>query len=76
MNSNIKDYSYRIAKPILVEKVIERRKDKKKVGDSEKKIVVIGRCGNKFIKKDVIYSSNEKNGEVKPKEGESPEKLE
>jgi hypothetical protein len=30
MNSNMKDYSGRIAKPIYVEKIIEKRKEKKK----------------------------------------------
>ena len=58
MNSHIKDLSGKIAKPAFVEKVIERKKDKRKVNEGEKKIVVIARNGNKFAKKDIFYASN------------------
>lgn len=33
MNSHIKDLSGKIAKPAIVEKVIERRKEKRKLGE-------------------------------------------
>lgn len=58
MNSHIKDLSGKIAKPAFVEKVIERKKDKRKLNEGEKKIVVIARNGNKFTKKDVFFSDN------------------
>jgi ribosomal protein L30E len=57
MNSHIKDLSGKIAKPAIVEKVIERRKEKRKLGEGEKKIVVIARNGNKFMKKDIVFAS-------------------
>ena len=57
MNSHIKDLSGKIARTAFVEKVIERKKEKKKVGEGEQKKTVIGRCGNKFVKKDVVYHS-------------------
>lgn len=57
MNSHIKDLSGKIARPAFVEKVIERKKERKKVGEGEQKRTVIGRCGNKFVKKDVVYHS-------------------
>ncbi len=58
MNSHIKDLSGKIAKPAFVEKIIERKKDKRKLNEGEKKIVVIARNGNKFAKKDIFYASN------------------
>ena len=61
MNSHIKDLSGKIAKPAFVEKVIERKKEKKKVGEGEQKRMVIGRCGNKFIKKEVVFENKEAN---------------
>ena len=57
MNGNMKDFSGRIAKATFVEKVIEKKKEKRKVGQSDKKLVVIGRNGNKFIKKDIILQN-------------------
>lgn len=57
MNSHIKDLSGRIAKPAFVEKMIERKKDKKKTGEGEIKRTVIGRCGNKFVKKEVVVKN-------------------
>jgi hypothetical protein len=58
----MKDYSGRIAKPLYVEKIIEKKKEKKKeVGEKEKCIVVIGRSGNKFIKKDIIIKKSAEN---------------
>lgn len=59
MTSHIKDLSGKIAKPAFVEKVIERKKDKKKVGEGEQKKIVIGRSGNKFIKKEVIVQTKD-----------------
>ena len=59
MNTHVKDLTGRIAKPAFVEKVIERKKDRKKVGEGEQKRTVIGRCGNKFVKKEVIYQVKE-----------------
>jgi ribosomal protein L30E len=56
MNSHIKDLSGKIAKPAFVEKVIERKKDKRKLNEGERKIVVIARNGNKFTKKDIFYA--------------------
>jgi hypothetical protein len=64
MNSNIKDYAGRIAKSAFVEKVIERRKEKRKISEGKRKIVVIGRStNNKFTRKDVVYSSSDLNAE-------------
>lgn len=63
MNSHIKDLSGKIAKPAFVEKFIERKKERKKINEGEQKRTVIGRCGNKFIKKEVIYKEKERNGE-------------
>lgn len=57
MNSHIKDLSGRIAKPAFVEKVIEKKRDRKKAGEGEQKKTVIGRCGNKFVKKEVVFQS-------------------
>lgn len=51
MHSHIKDLSGKMARPAFVEKVIERKKEKKKVGAGEQKKMVIGRCGGKFVKK-------------------------
>lgn len=69
MNSNIKDYAGRIAKSAFVEKVIERKKEKRKVSEGKRKIVVIGRsANNKFTRKDVVYCSSEspaENGNTK-----------
>ena len=62
MNCHIKDLSGKIAKPAFVEKVIERKKDRKKTTEGQQKRTVIGRCGNKFIKKEVIYQEKERNG--------------
>lgn len=58
MNSHIKDLSGKIARPAIVEKVIERKKDKRKLNEGERKIVVIARNGNKFAKKDIVFSGN------------------
>ena len=58
MNSHIKDLTGKIAKPAFVQKVIERKKERKKVGEGEQKRTVIGRCGNKFVKKEVVYKVN------------------
>jgi hypothetical protein len=58
MNSHIKDLSGKIARPAVVEKIIEKKKDRKKIGAGEQKKTVIGRCGGKFIKKEVVYQSN------------------
>ena len=56
MTTNMKDYSGRIAKPMVVEKVIEKKKEKKKAQEGEKKITVIARNnGNRFAKRDVVY---------------------
>jgi hypothetical protein len=63
MSSHIKDLSGRIAKPTFVEKVIEKKKERKKVGEGQQKRTVIGRCGNKFIKKEVVYSAPEEKKE-------------
>lgn len=57
MNSHIKDLSGRIAKPAFVEKVIEKKRERKKVGEGEQKRTVIGRCGTKFVKKEVVFAS-------------------
>jgi hypothetical protein len=62
MNSHIKDLSGKIAKPAFVEKVFEKKKDRKKINEGEQKRTVIGRCGNRFIKKEVIYQEKDKNG--------------
>jgi len=58
MNSHIKDLSGKIAKPAIVEKTIERKKDKRKLNEGEKKIVVIARNGSKFTKKDIVFKDN------------------
>lgn len=50
IDTNIKDFSSRIAKSTFLEKKIEKKKEKKREGPF---ISVIGRKGNKFIKKDV-----------------------
>lgn len=50
METNRKDYSSRIAKPVHLEKVFDKKKEKKKEGPC---ITIIGRSGNKFIRKDV-----------------------
>lgn len=55
MTSHIKDLSGKIAKAAIVEKQVQRKKDKRKMKEGEKKIVVIARNGNKFTKKDIIY---------------------
>ena len=57
MNSHIKDLSGRIAKPAFVEMAIERRRDRRKAGEGEQKRTVIGRCGNKFVKKEVVFQA-------------------
>lgn len=57
MSSHIKDLSGRIAKPAFVEKVIERKRERKKVVEGEQKRTIIGRCGNKFVKKEVVFAS-------------------
>jgi hypothetical protein len=54
MNSHIKDYSGRIAKPAFVERMIERKREKKKPQEGEVKKSIIGRSGNRFLKKDLI----------------------
>jgi len=59
MNSHIKDLSGRIAKPAFVEKVIEKKRDRKKVGEGEQKKTVIGRCGSKFVKKEIVFQSEQ-----------------
>lgn len=61
MNANMKDFSGRIAKPAFPEKLIERKKEKqRKVGEGQRKIVVIGRnSNNKFTRKDVVYVADE-----------------
>ena len=50
METARKDYSSRIAKPVHLEKVFDKKKEKKKEGAC---ITVIGRSGNKFIRKDI-----------------------
>lgn len=62
MEENRKDYSSRIAKPMYLEKVFEKKRERKKDGPC---ITVIGRSGNKFIKKDVsnVVKTDEKKGE-------------
>lgn len=57
-NSHIKDLSGKIAKPAFVEKVIDRKKDKRKLNEGERKIVVIARNGNKFTKKDIVFKGS------------------
>ena len=59
MTSHIKDLSGRIAKPTFVEKVIEKKKEKKKTGEGEQKKIVIGRSGSKFVRKEVIIPVKE-----------------
>jgi hypothetical protein len=44
--------------------VIERKKEKRKISEGKRKIVVIGRSNNnKFTRKDVVYSSSEINAD-------------
>lgn len=63
MNSHNKDLLGKIAKPIFVEKDIDRKKDKRKLAEGERKITVIARNGNRFTKKDIVYTSkDEPNG--------------
>ena len=50
METTRKDYSSRIAKPVFLEKVFDKKKEKKKEGPT---ITIIGRSGNKFIRKDI-----------------------
>jgi hypothetical protein len=50
MEENRKDYSSRISKPMLIDKVFDKRKEKKRDGPC---ITVVGRSGNKFIRKDI-----------------------
>lgn len=50
MEENRKDYSSRIVKPVNQEKTFEKKREKKKDGPC---ITVIGRSGNRFIKRDV-----------------------
>lgn len=50
MEENRKDYSSRIAKQVHLEKVFDKRKEKKREGPT---MTVIGRSGLKFIKKDI-----------------------
>lgn len=57
MEENRKDFSSRIAKPMYLEKVFDKKKEKKKDGPF---ITVIGRSGNKFIKKDVTVAEQKK----------------
>ena len=52
IDTNIKDYSSRIAKSVYLEKNIEKKKEKKKDPEA-KTITIIGRRGNKFVRKDV-----------------------
>lgn len=59
MNSHIKDLTGRMAKPAFVEKVIEKKRERKKIGEGEQKRTVIGRCGVKFVKKDVVFASKQ-----------------
>lgn len=50
VDTNIKDYSSRIAKSVFLEKNFDKKKEKKKDVPC---ITVIGRKGNKFVRKDV-----------------------
>ena len=59
MTSHIKDLSGKIAKPAFVEKAIEKKKEKKRAGEGEQKRMMIGRCGNRFIKKEVVFKKKE-----------------
>ena len=62
MNTNMRDFEGRITKSAVVEKVIQKKKEKKKAQEGQKKITVIARNGTNFVKKDVLY----KEGEGKP----------
>lgn len=65
MNSHIKDLSDRIAKPAFVEKVIEKKRERKKAGEGEQKKTIIGRSGNKFVKKEVVFAAKTTPEEIK-----------
>lgn len=57
MEENRKDFSSRLAKPMYLEKVFDKKKEKKKDGPY---ITVIGRSGARFIKKDVVLAEQKK----------------
>ena len=59
MKSNMRDFEGRITRSAVVEKVIEKKKEKKKVQEGQKKITVIARNGTNFVKKDVVYKEEE-----------------
>lgn len=70
MNSHIKDLTGRIAKPAFVEKVIEKKRERKKVNEGEQKRTVIGRCGTKFVKKEVVYAAKQEESTFSQKKEE------
>lgn len=58
MNSHIKDYAGRIARPAYVERIIEKKRDRKKVQEGESKMTIIGRSGNRFVRKDIVMQED------------------